>query len=724
MPAAIDGRIMPHLRNMLVLGLGLSLALSACGEKPVPASVAEAPAAPTGDVKITDVAGKLGFAAHLPSSTEFYYGTIQLRKHLDALHQTSFWKDVSAFWDDKMPAPSKSGEKAKFDLNKELKGDVFMAGGKGTAATLAGWRELSEVYSEISYRGLMSGGSLGGETGPVGPQVNQMVRGLIEDAALLKRMSAAVSAIQLPPLLMGAQLEKPEALFETLITQEIQSDWVKKGAKITEVKTALGGQFKVISFQLSAFLTEEMQAQALAGIPEDIKAKNPESAAIVSKILDDLQAKPLVIAYGTVQGYAVISTGQDASHLQFAEAGGESLVARTEFSALAPYADKDLLFVASMDAAVLEAASSRRPMQPILRGLLAGLKTNDMFRDLATGLEPRIAMLGEAEEKLSKSTFTHAVAAGWWSEGLHIESFGGKLTPMLDETQPLSMGTLLDDPGLIAGINYRSTSTFAADSRTYVELWVEMAHHVTRELMQAGLGGDQGAQIAQMLDAQIIPELVKFYQASKAMDEKALGTEHAIVIDLGGKMADLPGLPPAAADKKMLRMAGVSPVKDRAAISAEWTRMEGSLKKMLAGAPLPMQIALPSPLSSDKNGATTYFYPIPFATEDLLPSASVSDQWFILGTSKKFAEQISSQLATAKADPSQTGLRWKVRFSNVRELIKTSSALSPDPDKAADMGQATKWLAPLGDLTGSSRSDKGARRDSLNWEILDVKKFD
>jgi hypothetical protein len=216
---------------------------------------------------------------------------------------------------------------------------------------------------------------------------------------------------------MGAQLDKPEALFETLMHPKIQIRVGEKGAKITELKTALGGQFKVISFQLSAFLTEEMQAQALAGIPEDIKAKNPESAAIVSKILDDLQAKPLVIAYGTVQGYAVISTGQDASHLQFAEAGGESLVARTEFAALAPYADKDLLFVASMDAAVLEAASSRRPMQPILRGLLAGLKTNDMFRDLATGLEPRIAMLGEAEEKLSKSTFTHAVALGLVERG-------------------------------------------------------------------------------------------------------------------------------------------------------------------------------------------------------------------------------------------------------------------------------------------------------------------
>ena len=126
---------MPHLRNMLVLGLGFSLALSACGEKTVPASSAEAPVAPSGDVKITDVASKFGFAAHLPSSTEFYYGTIQLRKHLDALHQTSFWKDISAFWDDKMPAPSKSGEAAKFDLNKELKGDVFMAGGKGTASS-------------------------------------------------------------------------------------------------------------------------------------------------------------------------------------------------------------------------------------------------------------------------------------------------------------------------------------------------------------------------------------------------------------------------------------------------------------------------------------------------------------------------------------------------------------------------------------------------------------
>jgi hypothetical protein len=174
----------------------------------------------------------------------------------------------------------------------------------------------------------------------------------------------------------------------------------------------------------------------------------------------------------------------------------------------------------------------------------------------------------------------------------------------------------------------------------------------------------------------------------------------------------------------MLRMAGVNAVKDRAVISAEWKRMEAALKAALAAAPVPMVGSFLNPISSEKNGITSYFYPIPLATENLLPAVSVNDKLFILGTSKNLHEKIAGQLTEAKPEESASGLRYMVRFSGIRELIKTIAALAPDPDQSASVGSATQWIAPFGDLTGRSWIEGKDRRDSLSWEMHDVKKFD
>jgi hypothetical protein len=720
---------MLKLRSFLFVGFLVStvtLVLSACGEKPASvqtptADAAKAATAPQA-ASLATQSKKFGIAAHLPKSTELYFGTLGLKSHIEALQKTAYWKEISAFYDDKVPSPSKAEKSSVPEFDKLVTGDLFVAAGKGSSTAAEAWRELSDLYSEISYRGLMSGGPFAGAGG--GSPTEQMVQGIVSDTALLKRSSALISALKVPPLIVGMKAEKPDDLLKLLQLDDKLAELTKKGAQTSDLATPLGGKFKVIRFHVSDLLTDEDQKKMLEGIPEPLKAKNPDALGIVTQAIDDVQSKPVAIAYGTVAGHAVIAIGEDTAHLQFVEAPAESLLAKPEFKNLEPYADKDLLFIAAATAAFAEASVSKRPSQPFLRGILSGLKTSDMFRGLATGLEPRISMLGEAEEKLTKRTFTDGVAVGWWSEGLHMESFGGQLGGILDAAQPLQFASLLEDPGLVFGAIYRMQPDYAADSRAYIENWVEMIHHVSRELLRSGLGGDQGAQIAAMVDEKVIPELVKLYRSSRELDQKGLGTEHAFVMDLGGTLAGLPGVAPAAADRKMLRMAGVNAVKDRAVISAEWKRMEAALKAALAAAPVPMVGSFLNPISSEKNGITSYFYPIPLATENLLPAVSVNDKLFILGTSKNLHEKIAGQLTEAKPEESASGLRYMVRFSGIRELIKTIAALAPDPDQSASVGSATQWIAPFGDLTGRSWIEGKDRRDSLSWEMHDVKKFD
>lgn len=712
-----------------------ALTFTGCGKKPeaaAPATAsaekagtpsAAAPAAAPAKKSIVEHAAKLGFAAHLPKDTELYLGTINLKKHLDAAKKSAFWKEVSAFIDDKTPAPSKAAAPTAEAFKKLGGDDTFIAFGKGAGPSMKTIRQLSELYTEITYRAMIAGGPLGGAgAAGAGMQPDKIIKALIEDPKLLKEAAATIGALQLPPMLIGAKVEKPEDLLKELFPEAKLAEAAKK-AKVSDVTTALGGKFKSLEFALANFLTDDMEKQALASLPP---TANEETKAAIAKAIDDIQAKKVTFAYGTAGGHVIIAVGMDATHVNFVDKAEASLLAKPDFDKLLPHVDRDLVLLSSIDASVTEPLTTDQPFQPILRGIVSGLKSSEMFRGLATGLEPRLAEMAVTEKKMNKRSFANAVGAGWWDDqGFHMDSFGGVTTEWFDDTKPLQFASLLEDPAIVFGFDYNAKADSLAAARTYFESWMELIHYTAGELVKSGLGGPQGVIMYEMIDKTVLPELVNTYRASKAIDETALGTEKALVADVGGKLGELPGLPPTAADKKTLRLAGVHPVVNREAIGKNWTVMEASLKKLMASIPSPTPIPFPNPMSTEKNGVTTYFLPIPLATEDLLPCASVNDKLFIFGSSKNFNESIAGQLAAAKnADTEPSSMKWKVSFGNVREIIKISSALSASPNAAADIKPALRWIAPFENMRGRCWNEKGVRRDSFTWEIHDVKKFD
>ncbi|MBX7209929.1 MAG: hypothetical protein K1X78_16550 [Verrucomicrobiaceae bacterium] len=716
----------------------LALALSGCGKKQsppgsaaAPAAAAEkapaaAPGAPAQASGIAAHAAKLGFAGHLPKSTELYVGSANLKAHLDAAKKTAFWKDVSSFIDDKVPAAGKPAAPASDSFKKLWGDDVFVALCKGAGPALAGLREFSEVYTEITYRGIMAGsplagGAAGGAVPAAASEPEKIARALLADPKLLKRAADLVGGLKIPPLIFGVKTEKPDELLKQLLPADKLAE-MSKNAKTSEVTTALGGKFKCFELPVKQFLTDELKKKLVDGIPDKPGADSPRP--VIAKALDELQAKTLAWAFGSAAGHVIIALGPDVSHLEFADKPENSLLAKSEFDKVLPYAGKDVLLLASADAAVMQSMASDQPMQPMLRGLVAGLKGSEIFGSLAAGLEPRLAEMGALEKKLYKRTFSNAVAVGWWDQGLHVESFGGLETEMFDTARPLKFAPLLDDPGLVLGFNYHTNPEFSATGRAYTESWLELVHYLAGEIVKKGLGGPQGGMMFEMIDKSVIPELVNFYHGSKTIDEKALGTEQALVLDLGGKLGGLPGLPPEAAEKKMVRIAGVHSVLDRPLIGTNWTAMEASLKRMFAAIPSPTPIPVPAPMSAEKNGITTWFYPIPLATEDLLPCASVNDQLFIFGTSKNLNESIAGRMAAPKPADANTGLKWRVSFGNIREIIKISSSLSPNTDAAGNAKTATRWIMPFENMSGRWWKENGLRRDSMTWEIHDVKKFD
>jgi hypothetical protein len=153
------------------------------------------------------------------------------------------------------------------------------------------------------------------------------------------------------------------------------------------------------------------------------------------------------------------------------------------------------------------------------------------------------------------------------------------------------------------------------------------------------------------------------------------------------------------------------------------TTLTGTLAKVseMTGQEIPMQ----KPISSERSGNTTWFFPMPFFTDDFLPSVTVGDKWFVASTSKNQALDL-----IAKADgggATRDGLWFSMNFKTLEKYAQETSALI-DENAEALMGapltvqqkktikNAIAVLGDLDSLTAHSRREAGVLRSSVHFK--------
>jgi hypothetical protein len=235
-------------------------------------------------------------------------------------------------------------------------------------------------------------------------------------------------------------------------------------------------------------------------------------------------------------------------------------------------------------------------------------------------------------------------------------------------------------------------------------------------------------QMAKLFDGKFRPDLLALWDAYSNDFGGSLGHEGALVVDLKGSAPAIPGLPQAVVDTaKVPRVSLVAPVTDRAKLGASWDKMNTTLTGTLAkisemtGQKIPMQ----KPISSEKNGNTTWFFPLPFFNDDFLPSVTVGDKWFAVSSSKNQALDL---IAKAGAD-GQTrhgfymSLNFKALESYSQDTFKlvdqnaeavTGAALPGDRKKLIQ--DAIAVLGDLDKLTVHSRREGAVLRSSIHFK--------
>jgi hypothetical protein len=707
--------------RLLSLSLLLVVALSACKKKPADEALINttpAPAVPGAlpALPLDEAAARLGFAKHLPADTEAYVGILNVGKHAAALKASTWGAEVLAFINDKIPAASAGSADPMQVLSQLWSNDVSLALGKGSAASLKPWQALATIVDELRYRTLLQG-TLPTAAGTKDSGIAAQVAMVMSDPDLIARVQRIVNELTLPPLTIAIRGDDPQAVLATLVPGSLLKE-LRDKAKVSQLTTK-GSTFTLITGTMGMFITSDMAAQWMSTLPKDGSA-----IATAQSLIDTLRAKPVHLAYGAAYGHAIITLGSESPTVEFSDDAAKSWLASPDAEFLLPFAQRNLAGVFYMQADVIAAVRKSEPFQPVARGLLAALKQSPVFADMAKRLEPKVEKLAALEHDLQSRQPTTAAAAAYWDQGLHLELKGGTSTEGHDAKAPLQLAPLIDAADNVFAITYHSDPAMSAKVRALIEGWSALLKEAAKGLVDSGLGGDQGPEIVKWVEADVLPPLTQLYEHTFQLYDQGTGNDHAWIVDLAGqKPALLAAL--GSGGTKMLRIAGVDAVADRAAIATHWLSIQQAVNALLKAFPQTTALTMPEPSSTPQvAGLTSYTYSLMPGAEDLSPTASISNKLLFIGTSAKQHADLAKLLLHAEVPSEPASMRWRLNLPALRAAVGEFTTQSPTGTNADQFSMVTRWLAPFGVSQGRTWIEAGHVRTSVHIEAKDVKRFE
>lgn len=694
------------------LSLFLILAVvSLCGCKKKAAVKAKADVPAVVKPTLITEAARFGLAGRVPDDVEFCVSSAGLKKHAEALKASRWWQEMAALVEDKMPA----ADVAAWPAVEE----VFVAFGRESVKGVVMLRQLNDLYNETAYRGMMSGGFLKG----LGTQfdVGRMLEAALHDAQVLEALVLWLERFEMPPVMVGVASSEPEKVLQKFSNELRLQEWLGDAPQ-SRIITTQGEQITVHEVSMDRILTTERRRTWLDSLTK-AAALTPEMRDRVARGMEVLSRKNWVLATGLGKERAYVAVARSTGQVRLANAVEDSMLSRPEMRALDADAVKSPGLIACWDGVFLDALQSDEPFQPMVRGLLAGLQSEKQFAGVARRLEPEVVDLALAERSCCHGDHTNGALVAWWDGGLQAEWAGGmSVASAAALSNPSVFTPLLDDASVVLGVSGQSTATGAR--RAYFEAWMKTAHAVTKELVQAGVGGEKAAEVLKMAEQSFLPSLVDVYDGAKTIWQKGLGSDGAFILDAGGKMPVLPGLPPGGQDVPLPRLALLHEMKNRELIGLAWQNMEPALQRLMRSVPAPQPLELPKATRSEHDGVTSYYYALPFESEDLRPCVSLTEKWFMAGTSRGQQGRFEQNLRQP-GSALWPGMRVKMSFTKLREFLRLFATVRGQGGAdVSGLKKTVRWLEPLEVMEMRMWGDGGAGRGALSWKMHDVLGYD
>ncbi len=498
---------------------------------------------------------------------------------------------------------------------------------------------------------------------------------------------------------------------------------------------AVPAEFETGGAKFSGYkLVGEKIAETMEAERENMEQSLPPET--VDALLSALRKKNLYFVTGTVGEYVVMMIAGSEEAMTLVTDAKDSLVASGELDFVDAFADKQMLSLSyggkeSLDTLIEEAGGLTTYALGIRDGIAGGEGLGDT-RDL----EEMLQLIADREKALMALGSSNDFGMVAYSEdGLKVESFGGYDKGAMDWDAKTTLSHLGDSGDNLLFLNVASNAAYDEKLGEYVEAIVETAYAATVKFSSLEIEAPELAEMKQMMqlfDGQFREDAVGLYGALSGSLSDGLGHESAVVIDLKGSVPAVPGIPQEVVDEgKAPRITFLAPVKDRSKLGAAWEEMNTRTTSLLAkvsemtGEKIPMQ----KPISSEKDGMTTWFFSFPFFQDDFMPSVTVSDKWFAASTSKTQAQDLIGK-AEAGGETGQ-GVEFYVNFialtqyademlkmadKNSAVIFKSEFELGDFNDNKAQTAQVIAACKEFDSLKWTSRVESGVMRNSVHFK--------
>ena len=696
------------------LGSALVLGAVSCKEKPKTAEVAgEEKSAvekvvenlkeavtppPVTTISDEERAAKLGFAKYLPADTELVMSVYNVREateqfkalklygFLEEMLQTEMLEEDVLEEDDVVEPDAEQAEDEVAAEEKPLEEmgeapdamillgqEVTFAMGDTTGEETGHLLTVNQRMAYFQAKAFGKAAQVYAKSGDMEEFTAMMseemetglLKNLIEDS---ESGIALLEKAEMPPLYIAFRAKEDELEQAAMLVNDSMGMFAMAGEMAAPVEFESGGA-KFVGYKLLGAKVVEMMEAERESMDEAIGAKSADG------IMAALKKKNLVVATGTIGEYVVMVIGSSEESLKLVADVKDSLVASDALNFSDAYADKKLLSMIygekEMLAELIEATGSLSSYALGMRDGIAGGGGLGETRDL----EGMLQIVADTEKELLAMARTSDYGmVAYAEEGLKIEGFGGNDWGSVNWDTKTTLAHLGDSGDNMLFLSVPGNAAYDEKMGDYVEAIVETMYATTVKFAELDIVApemEEMRQYTKMFDTQFREDMAGLYGAMNGAMSDGLGNEMAIVMDLKGNMPAVPGLPQKVVDEaKAPRITMLTPVKDREKLSESWDKMNSYTTSLFAkmseatGEKIPMQ----KPISSEKDGMTTWFFSFPFFQDDFLPSVTVSDKWFAASTSKTQATDLMSKAAAG--GEAGEGVEFYVNFSAITSYAK------------------------------------------------------
>lgn len=627
-----------------------------------PAATPAASTAEAGKEDIAKIAASYGFLARLPKDTDNF--SAMYRMH-DLWMKLSNSKFTAAILD----LPFLKADQSFQDFQEKWRTDPSMQQMKNYAEAFLGteviiaqpadatkkWKPWMDILSEVQSMRFQSmvESAMAGKS-PNDPTA--MRDTLMQNAGDLIPIAAAA---EIPPMFFimktGAKKAEIEKEMNPLLEGVLGTlpPFVEK----ENFKVSDQYDFQSLAVVASKAIPPGQQEELLQGLKNMIG--NDDEAEKAMKLI---LAKRIELAWGWVEDYLVISIGPDHAHIKFVKDPADSVLAASAVSGSAvKFAEKKPVTFGYVKKAAFDALSQPFSLGKVfdelaidLENILSPEALAAMRKDL-TGLDVKIA-------DVFVTKYDDLITAGWLENGLRSEMSGGARMNGFLSSGPLAFGNLFS-PSTLLLINSRANSKETVKVTDLLETTVAMVWGWYEKYGRAMLP-DESRQTYAGIEAMALPMVKDFWNSSRLLG-KALGDESAFVMDLAGSMKDMPMVPPQLTGTgRIPRIAYVSELKDRAALSEAWKGYQSVIKRIVNF--IPPQEGMPpldEPQTRKEGDADIYFLALPMTFGDLLPHVGASANRWVLSTSPSLTKELVTKTAAPAAAGSALGARGQMSFT-------------------------------------------------------------